>query len=123
MKVGNLMIPKYTQVEISKRIHNILANSGLSHTSFAQQSNYNPQVLNKLLNPSLIWTTKEYQLAAKMLETTPEQLLSHLPQEELDSVSFRALENTDEINVKVKQLDDIFQLLTYQLKIGSDLHD
>lgn len=123
MKVGNLMIPKYTQVEISKRIHNILTNSGLNHTSYAQQYNYNPQVLNKLLNPSLIWTTKEYQLAAKILETTPEQLLSHLPQEELDSVSFRALENTDEINDKVKQLDDIFQLLTYQLKIGSDLHD
>lgn len=123
MKVGNLMIPKYTQVEISKRIHTILSNSGLNQTSFVQRHNYNPQVLNKLLTPSLIWTTKEYQLAAEMLETTPEQLLSHLPQEELDSISFRALENTDEINDKVKQLDDIFQLLTYQLKIGSDLHD
>ena len=45
-----------------------------------------------------------------ILKTTPEILLEHLPQEDLDSISFRALENTEEINHRVKQLDDIFQL-------------
>ena len=44
-----------------------------------------------------------------ILKTTPEILLEHLPQEDLDSISFRALENTEEINHRVKQLDDIFQ--------------
>ena len=46
---------------------------------------------------------------ATILKTTPEILLEHLPQEDLDSISFRALENTEEINHRVKQLDDIFQ--------------
>lgn len=75
------------------------------------------------LNPSLIWVAQDYQLAATILKTTPEILLEHLPQEDLDSISFRALENTEEINHRVKQLDDIFQLLTYQLKIGSESRD
>ena len=61
-------------------------------------------------------STRKYNI------TTPEILLEHLPQEDLDSISFRALENTEEINHRVKQLDDIFQL-TYQLKIGSESRD
>ena len=90
---------------------------------YAEHHDYDTKRLHKLLNPSLIWVAQDYQLATTILKTTPEILLEHLPQEDLDSISFRALENTEEINHRVKQLDDIFQLLTYQLKIGSESRD
>ena len=111
MKVGNLMVPRYTQHEISKRIQLLI-----------KMENYDldESTKHKLFNPSLIWISNDFKVAAKLLGTTPEKLLSHLPAEDLSSISFRALENTNEINQKVTQLEDIFQLLTYQLKIGSD---
>ena len=117
------MIPKYTQVEISKRIQKEIELSGLEPVMYAEHHDYDTKQLHKLLNPSLIWVAQDYQLATTILKTTPEILLEHLPQEDLDSISFRALENTEEINHRVKQLDDIFQLLTYQLKIGSESRD
>ncbi|WP_158260243.1 hypothetical protein [Staphylococcus saprophyticus] len=46
--------------------------------------------------------------------------MENLEQEDLNSVSFRALENNEVINKKVAQLNDIFEDLTYQLKIGCD---
>jgi len=117
------MIPRFTKVEISKRIQKEINKSELDIDIYAKKYNYNLDTLHKLLNPSLIWIAQDYQLASKIIDIAPEQLLEQLPQEELDSISFRALDNTDEINQKVRQLDDIFQLLTYQLKIGSELHD
>lgn len=117
------MIPKYTQVEISKRIQKEIEFSGLDQVTFAKHHDYDTKQLRKLLSPNLIWLAQDYQRAATILKTTPEILLEHLPQEDLDSISFRALENTEEINHRVKQLDDIFQLLTYQLKIGSESRD
>lgn len=117
------LIPKYTQIEISNRIQSTIDASHLNIDEYAKQYCYDITRLQRLLQPTLIWIAKDYQLAAKILHTTPKQLLVSLPQEELDSISFRALENTEEINNKVQQLDQIFQLLTYQLKIGSDTHD
>lgn len=117
------LIPKYTQIEISKRIQSTIDLSNLDVNEYAIQHCYDITRLQQLLHPTLIWIAKDYQLAAKILHTTPKQLLASLPQEELDSISFRALENTEEINAKVQQLDQIFQLLTYQLKIGSDRRD
>ncbi|PTJ64283.1 hypothetical protein BUZ77_12235, partial [Staphylococcus saprophyticus] len=61
-----------------------------------------------------------YNIISKIVGIDVNTLLENLEQEDLNSVSFRALENNEVINKKVAQLNDIFEDLTYQLKIGCD---
>lgn len=71
-----------------------------------------------LLSINTIWTAKDYELAAQILSLDITELTSMLPAENLSSISFRATENTEAINNTVEQVNAIFDLLTYQLKIG-----
>jgi hypothetical protein len=109
-------IPKYTRIEIIKLIHHEI----LNNTVTLKLSEYERQ---KLLSNSAIWTPKEYELASEITGIELEELVTNLPEEDLSNVSFRALENNTEINEKVQQLNSIFEDLTYQLKIGSDMDE
>ncbi|MCD8799114.1 hypothetical protein [Mammaliicoccus sciuri] len=111
-------IPVYTRSEIVQLIkYKILEND-----NFNEKLNISNEKLDKLLSLKSIWTPVEYQLAAEITGIEIEKLMANLPQEDLNNISFRALENNDLINNKVHQLNEIFEDLTYQLKIGSDIH-
>ncbi|MEB8114967.1 hypothetical protein [Staphylococcus saprophyticus] len=109
-------IPKYTRREIIQ-----LINSKIYHNEHGiKDLNISRETLNKLLSLNAIWTTKEYQLAANIIDVPTENLIDILPHEDLDKISFRAKENNEEINNRVQQLNEIFENLTYQIKIGSN---
>lgn len=115
------LIPKYTRAEIIKLVKQKVLDSNEDLQRNSEKINIPYSDLQKVLSLNAIWTPKEYQLASKILEINVETLLDNLEQEDLTNVSFRALENNEEINNKVSQLNDIFEDLTYQLKIGSDI--
>lgn len=115
------LIPKYTRAEIIKLVKQKVIDSNEDLQKNSEKINIPYSDLQKVLSLNAIWTPKEYQLASKILEINVETLLDNLEQEDLTNVSFRALENNEEINNKVSQLNDIFEDLTYQLKIGSDI--
>ncbi|EJX18962.1 MAG: hypothetical protein ACTHU2_10455 [Staphylococcus equorum] len=115
------LIPKYTRAEIIKLVKQKVLDSNEDLQRNSEKINIPYSDLQKLLSLNAIWTPKEYQLASKILEISVETLLENLEQEDLSNVSFRALENNEEINNKVSQLNDIFEELTYQLKIGSEI--
>ncbi|WP_414047669.1 hypothetical protein ACMGE7_01975 [Macrococcus equi] len=96
------MIPKYTTNEI---VAMIAQHNGDKHPA-------------RTLSAERVWTLKEYTLASNYLNIPIEELMSLLPEEDLNSISFRALENNAEIHPKVQQVNQIFEALTYQLKIG-----
>ena len=58
-----------------------------------------------------------------ILKTTPEILLEHLPQEDLDSISFRALKIQKKLTTESNNSMTSSNSLTYQLKIGSESRD
>lgn len=76
------------------------------------------QLIYDLLDEETFWQSSHYKTAAEILETKTEELVEMIPGESLDSISFRAEENTEEINHVVEEVNDIFELLAYQLKIG-----
>lgn len=115
------LIPKYTRAEIIKLVKQKVLDSNEDLQKNSEKFNVPYSDLQKVLSLNAVWTPKEYQLASKILEINVETLLDNLEQEDLSNVSFRALENNEEINNKVSQLNDIFEDLTYQLKIGSDI--
>lgn len=115
------LIPKYTRAEIIKLVKQKVLDSNEDLQRNSEKINIPYSDLKKVLSLNAIWTPKEYQLASKILEISVEMLLENLEQEDLSNVSFRALENNEEINNKVSQLNDIFEELTYQLKIGSEI--
>ncbi|MGX5791739.1 hypothetical protein ACWKSJ_12000 [Staphylococcus equorum] len=115
------LIPKYTRAEIIKLVKQKVIDSNEDLQKNSEKINIPYIDLQKVLSLNAIWTPKEYQLASKILEISVETLLENLEQEDLSNVSFRALENNEEINNKVSQLNDIIEDLTYQLKIGSDI--
>ncbi|MDK9857353.1 hypothetical protein [Staphylococcus equorum] len=115
------LIPKYTRAEIIKLVKQKVLDSNEDLQRNSEKINIPYSDLQKVLSLNAIWTPKEYQLASKILEISVETLLENLEQEDLSNVSFRALENNEEINNKVSQLNDIFEELTYQLKIGSEI--
>lgn len=115
------LIPKYTRAEIIKLVKQKVLDSNEDLQRNSEKINIPYSDLQKVLSLNAIWTPKEYQLASKILEISVEMLLENLEQEDLSNVSFRALENNEEINNKVSQLNDIFEELTYQLKIGSEI--
>ncbi|TDM50442.1 hypothetical protein ETI06_00255 [Macrococcoides goetzii] len=97
------MIPKYTTTEIVAKIQSQSLDS--SHPA-----------LN--LTADKVWSLREYQLASDAIHIDIEELMSFLPEEDLNNISFRALENNENIQEKVREVNQIFELLTYQLKIG-----
>ncbi|MFQ3852783.1 hypothetical protein [Staphylococcus parequorum] len=115
------LIPKYTRAEIIKLVKQKVLDSNEDLQKNSEKFNVPYSDLQKVLSLNAVWTPKEYQLASKILEISVETLLENLEQEDLSNVSFRALENNEAINNKVSQLNDIFEELTYQLKIGSDI--
>lgn len=115
------LIPKYTRAEIIKLVKQKVLDSNEDLQRNSEKINIPYSDLQKVLSLNAIWTPKEYQLASKILEISVETLLENLEQEDLSNVSFRALENNEEINNKVSQLNNIFEELTYQLKIGSEI--
>ncbi|PTE24460.1 hypothetical protein BUY92_10135 [Staphylococcus equorum] len=115
------LIPKYTRAEIIKLVKQKVLDSNEDLQRNSEKINIPYSDLKKVLSLNAIWTPKEYQLASKILEISVEMLLENLEQEDLSNVSFRALENNEEINNKVSLLNDIFEELTYQLKIGSEI--
>lgn len=115
------LIPKYTRAEIIKLVKQKVLDSNEDLQRNSEKINIPYSDLKKVLSLNAIWTPKEYQLASKILEISVETLLENLEQEDLSNVSFRALENNEAINNKVSQLNDIFEELTYQLKIGSEI--
>lgn len=118
-KRGMLMydIPRYTRREIIQLINNKINGS----ESEKIELNISKETLDKLLSLSSIWTIKEYRLAASIIGVQTEKLIDMLPKEDLNKISFRAKENNEQINKKIHQLNDIFNNLTYQLKIGSGM--
>lgn len=106
------MLPKYSKFEIQDLVRKKLNQSGTGNVGADQQ------IVSEILDDETFWQSKHYKTAAAILDTTPEALLEITPGEPLDSVSFRAAENTEEINQKVTEVNDIFELLAYQLKIG-----
>lgn len=113
------MIPKYTVSEIIQQINNKLD----SKSDFMKRYNLSEESFRQLMSPTAIWTSTEYSIAADYLDIPVTVLLKLIPEEDLSSISFRALENTDEINNLVQQVNDIFDALTYQLKIGGVKRD
>lgn len=97
------MIPKYTTTEIVAKIH-------------SQSLDSCHPALN--LTADNVWSLREYQLASDAIHIDIEELMSFLPEEDLNNISFRALENNENIREKVREVNQIFELLTYQLKIG-----
>lgn len=106
------MLPKYSKFEIQSLVRKKLEKSASDNTGADQQ------IVKEILEDGTFWKSRHYKVAAIILDTTPEALLEITPGEPLDSVSFRAAENTEEINQKVTEVNDIFELLAYQLKIG-----
>lgn len=97
------MIPKYTTTEIVAMI---------------QSQSLEPSHPALNLTADSVWSLREYQLASDAIHIDVEELMSFLPEEDLNNISFRALENNENIQEKVSQVNHIFELLTYQLKIG-----
>lgn len=114
------LIPKYTRIEIINLIkrNSNQFNDGLDN--HFKTLNISEAKAKKLLSHRAIWTTEDYNIISKTVGIDVNTLLENLEQEDLNSVSFRALENNEVINKKVAQLNDIFEDLTYQLKIGCD---
>ncbi|MCG2181125.1 hypothetical protein [Staphylococcus epidermidis] len=111
-------IPRYTKREIIQLIKNKIN----GNESEKIELNISKETLDNLLSYSTIWTLKEYRLAASIIDVQTEKLIDMLPKEDLNKISFRAKENNEEINRRIQQLNDIFENLTYQLKIGSDIN-
>lgn len=99
---NKLMIPKYTTAEIVAMIQR---NDGNQHEALKLKDNE-------------VWSLNEYQLAADYLDMDIAELMSFLPAEDINSISFRAKENNEEIHDKATQLNEIFEAVTYQIKIG-----
>lgn len=116
-------IPKYTRAEIISLLKDNLFKDNQTLEDASLRVNVDVSDLNKLLSYKPIWTPHDYELASQILSINVEALLENLPEEDLNQVSFRALENNEEINQKVKQINHIFENLTYQLKIGSGKDD
>ncbi|KKI53903.1 hypothetical protein ACWEU9_04465 [Staphylococcus xylosus] len=110
-------IPRYTRREIVQLINNKMN----GNESGKIELNISKETLDKLLSLSSIWTLKEYHLAASIIGVQTEKLIDMLPKEDLNKISFRAKENNEQINRRIQQLNDIFENLTYQLKIGSEI--
>lgn len=106
------MLPKYSKYEIQMLIRNKLNEVG--ENDFAMDR----QLIHDMLDEGTFWQSSHYIAAAEILEMTPQNLVAVIPGESLDSISFRAEENTEEINHVVEEVNDIFELLAYQLKIG-----
>ena len=119
MKRGMLMydIPRYSRREIIQLINEQINSNDRGKIEL----NISKETLDKLLSSNTIWTLKEYRLAASIIGVQTEKLIDMLPKEDLNKISFRAKENNEEINRKIQQLNDIFENLTYQLKIGSEI--
>ncbi|WP_340391575.1 hypothetical protein [Macrococcoides caseolyticum] len=96
------MIPKYTTSEIVAMIQR---KDGIKHEALELKDNE-------------VWSLSEYQLAAEYLKMDVTELMSFLPAEDINSISFRAEENNEEIHDKVTQLNEIFEAVIYQIKIG-----
>lgn len=111
-------IPRYTRQEIIQLIKSKIYGIENGRENF----NISEETLDKLLSSDAIWTSNEYQLAASIIGFQTTRLIDILPHENLNNISFRAKENNEEINRKVQQLNDIFENLTYQLKIGSEIN-
>lgn len=116
-------IPKYTRAEIISLLKANLFEDNQTLEEASLRVNVDVSDLNKLLSYKSIWTPRDYKLVSQILSINVEALLENLPEEDLNQVSFRALENNEEINQKVKQINHIFESLTYQLKIGSGKND
>ncbi|WP_436884474.1 hypothetical protein [Mammaliicoccus sciuri] len=116
-------IPKYTRAEIISLLKDNLFKDNQTLEDASLRVNVDVSDLNKLLSYKPIWTPHDYELVSQILSINVEALLENLPEEDLNQVSFRALENNEEINQKVKQINHIFENLTYQLKIGSGKDD
>ncbi|RIN84626.1 hypothetical protein [Mammaliicoccus sciuri] len=116
-------IPKYTRAEIISLLKANLFKDNQTLEDASLRFNVDVSDLNKLLSYKSIWTPHDYELVSQILSINVEALLENLPEEDLNQVSFRALENNEEINQKVKQINHIFENLTYQLKIGSGKDD
>ncbi|WP_210132879.1 hypothetical protein [Staphylococcus sp. GDH8C126P] len=112
-------IPRYTRREIIQLINNKMK----GNESGKIELNISKETLDKLLSLSSIWTPKEYHLAASIIGVQTEKLIDMLPKEDLNKISFRAKENNEQINRRIQQLNDIFENLTYQLKIGSEISE
>ena len=106
------MLPKYIKIEIQNLVRQKLEESKAVNNDLDQS------VINDILSHDTFWQTRHYAAAANILNLEPEELLAITPGEPLDSVSFRTEVNTEEINRTVAQVNDIFELLAYQLKIG-----
>lgn len=104
------MLPKYSKFEIRERVKNELSKT---------EEEFDQEIVEQILNQDGIWLAEHYKTAAKILDISIEELVSTIPSEDLDSISFRAEENNEEINRTVKEINEIFELLTYQLKIGN----
>lgn len=105
-------MPKYSKYEIRTLVQGKLNEAGENNIRVDRQ------LITDLLNEETFWQSSHYIAAAEILETTPQNLVAMIPKESLDSISFRAEENTEEINHVVEEVNDIFELLAYQLKIG-----
>lgn len=112
-------IPKYTRAEIISLLKTELFKDNQSLKEASLSVSIDVGDLNKLLSHKSIWTPHDYELVSQVIDINIEELLESLPVEDLNQVSYRALENNEEINQKVKQINHIFENLTYQLKIGS----
>lgn len=118
--MGMNLIPKYTRIEIINLIKQNSNQFNEGPDNHFKTLNISEAKAKKLLSQSAIWTTEDYKIISKIVGIDVDTLLQNLEQEDLNSVSFRALENNEVINKKVAQLNDIFEDLTYQLKIGCD---
>lgn len=116
-----LMIPKYTQNEIVILIKNLLNKDKKSEKEQQRIQQLSEPELRQLQNVKAVWAAKDYQMAAALLDIEQEDLMSMLPEEDLSNVSFRALENTEEILNKVEELNQIFDSLTYQIKLNNEM--
>lgn len=105
-------MPKYSKYEIRTLVQGKLNEAGENNIRVDRQ------LITDLLNEETFWQSSHYIAAAEILEMTPQNLVAVIPGESLDSISFRAEENTEEINHVVEEVNDIFELLAYQLKIG-----
>ncbi|MCS5431442.1 MULTISPECIES: hypothetical protein [Staphylococcus] len=110
-------IPRYSRREIIQLINEQINSNDRGKIEL----NISKETLDKLLSSNTIWTLKEYRLAASIIGVQTEKLIDMLPKEDLNKISFRAKENNEEINRKIQKLNDIFENLTYQLKIGSEI--
>ncbi|UXR38043.1 ImmA/IrrE family metallo-endopeptidase [Staphylococcus simulans] len=115
------MLPKYTQSEIVTLINNVIQNQRKTVEQQAVLDSLSKEELEVLTSIHLIWTEQYYQLAAQILGKSQIELTEMLLAEDLSSVSFRALENTEEILEKTAQINDIFEKLAYQIKTSATM--